>query len=83
MCITLSRNILELREAEIPWHSQRDNLVEMVQVLANLTGSLAKFARDVALLMQPEIGEASEGNHEAAADRPPCRTSTTRLRAPR
>ena len=55
---------LELREAEIPWHSQRDSLVEVVQVLANLTGSLAKFAHDVALLMQPEIGEASEGNHD-------------------
>lgn len=55
---------LELREAEVPWHSQRDNFVETVQVLANLTGSLAKFAHDVALLMQPEIGEASEGNHD-------------------
>lgn len=54
--------LLELREDEIPWHSQRDNLVEVVHVLANLTGSLAKLARDVALLMQPEIGEASEGN---------------------
>lgn len=52
--------LLELREAEVPWHTQRDSLVEMVQVLAGLTGSLAKFARDVALLMQTEVGEASE-----------------------
>jgi 3-carboxy-cis,cis-muconate cycloisomerase len=53
--------ILNLREPELPWHTQRDRLVELVQVLAILTGSLAKFARDVALLMQAEVGEASEG----------------------
>jgi 3-carboxy-cis,cis-muconate cycloisomerase len=52
--------ILELREPELPWHTQRDRFVEVVQVLAILTGSLAKFARDVALLMQAEVGEASE-----------------------
>jgi 3-carboxy-cis,cis-muconate cycloisomerase len=52
--------ILNLREPELPWHTQRDRIVEIVQVLALLTGSLAKFARDVALLMQPEVGEASE-----------------------
>ncbi len=56
--------VLELREPEIPWHTQRDGLVEMVEVLANLTGSLGKFARDIALLMQSEIGEASEGGGE-------------------
>lgn len=56
--------LLELREAEIPWHSQRDSVVEVVQVLANLTGSLAKFARDTSLLMQPEVGELSEGSNE-------------------
>lgn len=57
--------ILELREPELPWHTQRDRLVEMVQVLAMLTGTLAKFARDIALLMQAEVGEASEGAGEA------------------
>jgi len=55
---------LDLREPEIPWHTQRDSLVEMVGALANLTGSLAKFARDVALLMQPELGETSEATSE-------------------
>ena len=52
--------ILDLREPELPWHTQRDNLVEMVQVLAILTGTLGKFAHDIALLMQAEIGEAFE-----------------------
>lgn len=56
--------ILNLREPELPWHTQRDILVEAVQVLAILTGTLGKFARDVALLMQPEIGEAFEGGDE-------------------
>ena len=53
--------MLQLPEPDLPWHSQRDRLEEMVEVLANLTGSLAKFARDIALLMQTEVGEASEG----------------------
>ena len=56
--------LLGLREADVPWHTQRDRLAEMVQALAILTGSLAKFARDIALLMQSEIGEASESKDE-------------------
>ncbi len=52
--------ILELREPDIPWHTQRDNLVEVAQVLALFVGSLGKFAKDVALLMQAEVGEVFE-----------------------
>jgi 3-carboxy-cis,cis-muconate cycloisomerase len=52
---------LDLAEPALPWHTQRDNLVAMVQALATLTGTLAKFGRDVALLMQAEVGEATEG----------------------
>jgi 3-carboxy-cis,cis-muconate cycloisomerase len=52
--------ILELPQPELPWHTQRDRVVEIVQVLAILTGTLAKVARDVALLMQHEVAEASE-----------------------
>lgn len=55
---------LDLPQPDQPWHAQRDRLVEIVEVLANLTGSLAKFARDIALLMQPEVGEASEARSE-------------------
>ncbi|KAA6461857.1 3-carboxy-cis,cis-muconate cycloisomerase [Acidobacteria bacterium AB60] len=57
--------ILHLREPELPWHTHRDRLVELVQLLALLTGSLAKFARDIALLMQPEVAEASEATSPA------------------
>jgi 3-carboxy-cis,cis-muconate cycloisomerase len=63
VCAELAR-ILDLREPELPWHTHRDNLVEMVQVLAILTGTLAKFAKDIALLMQSEIGEATEESNE-------------------
>ena len=52
---------LDLPEPELPWHTQRDTLVAMVQVLAILTGTLAKFGRDIALMMQAEVSEASEG----------------------
>jgi 3-carboxy-cis,cis-muconate cycloisomerase len=51
---------LGLHEPELPWHTQRDRLVELVQVLAILTGTLAKFARDISLLMQVEVAEAAE-----------------------
>jgi 3-carboxy-cis,cis-muconate cycloisomerase len=51
---------LELPEPDMPWHTRRDDLVEVAAVLALLTGSLGKFAKDVALLMQPEVGEVSE-----------------------
>jgi 3-carboxy-cis,cis-muconate cycloisomerase len=56
--------LLDLAEPELPWHAQRDSLVAMVQVLAILTGTLAKFGRDVALLMQAEVSEVSEGAGE-------------------
>jgi len=56
--------ILQLREPDLPWHSQRDNIAEMGQVLALLVGSLGKFAKDIALLMQGEIGEVSEPTKE-------------------
>jgi 3-carboxy-cis,cis-muconate cycloisomerase len=52
--------LLQLKEPELPWQTQRDSLVEVAQVLALAVGTLGKFARDVALLMQTEVGEASE-----------------------
>jgi len=52
---------LDLPEPLLPWHTHRDNLVAMVQSLAILTGTLAKLGRDVALLMQAEVGEVAEG----------------------
>ncbi len=51
---------LELAEPLLPWHTQRDNLVEIATCLGLLVGTLGKMARDVSLLMQTEVGEVSE-----------------------
>lgn len=59
--------ILELKEPELPWHTQRDNLVEVAGVLALLVGSLGKLAKDVALLMQAEVAEVAEPTREGRA----------------
>jgi len=45
---------------DAPWHTHRDRLAELVCTCGVLTGSLGKMARDISLLMQGEIGEASE-----------------------
>lgn len=44
----------------VTWHSARDGFARLGSELAILTGIAAKVARDVTLLMQPEVGEAAE-----------------------
>jgi 3-carboxy-cis,cis-muconate cycloisomerase len=44
----------------MPWHAQRDSLVEFAGWLSLLTGSLAKMAQDIILLAQTEVGEVGE-----------------------
>jgi 3-carboxy-cis,cis-muconate cycloisomerase len=51
---------LNLGAAQVPWHAARDGLAEVVAVLALITGTLAKIATDVILLMQTEVGEVFE-----------------------
>ncbi|MDQ6618907.1 MAG: 3-carboxy-cis,cis-muconate cycloisomerase [Pseudomonadota bacterium] len=53
-------DLLDLRVPEIPWHSQRDRVVEVACALGIAVGTLGKIARDIALLMQTEVGEAFE-----------------------
>ena len=43
-----------------PWHVCRDGLAEAVSLLGLICGSLAKFATDVILLAQTEVGEVAE-----------------------
>ena len=43
-----------------PWHSARDGIAELGAWLGLLAGSLAKFAGDVTLLAQTELGELVE-----------------------
>lgn len=51
---------LGLNAALVPWHVARDGVAEAVSFLALVTGTLAKIATDVVLLMQTEVGEAFE-----------------------
>ncbi len=55
---------LGLREPELPWHTHRDNLIEVATVLGLLAGTLGKVARDVSLLMQSEVAEVFEPAEE-------------------
>jgi len=48
------------RPPAAPWHTQRDELATLICCCGVLTGSLAKMARDISLLMQDELGEATE-----------------------
>ena len=51
---------LGLGEPAITWHVMRDAIVETVQFLALLGGSLGKIAFDVMLMSSTEFGEAAE-----------------------
>lgn len=44
----------------MPWHAQRDSLVEFAGWLSLVTGSLGKMAQDIILLAQTEVGEVGE-----------------------
>ena len=50
---------LELASAP-PWHADRDRLGAFITASALFTASLGKMARDIALLMQDEVGEVAE-----------------------
>ena len=51
---------LGLGVPSITWHSSRDSLAEVVQVLGLVTGSLGKVAVDVSIMTATELGEVSE-----------------------
>ncbi len=51
---------LDLPLPEAPWHTHRDRFAEAASVLAIITGTCGKIARDVSLLMQTDVGEAFE-----------------------
>ena len=53
--------LLGLRLPELPWHANRDPVVEVATFLGLLMGTTGKIARDLALLGQTEIGEVAEG----------------------
>ena len=51
---------LGLKYPDAPWHTHRDRLATLLCACGVLTGSLGKMARDISLLMQGEVAEASE-----------------------
>jgi 3-carboxy-cis,cis-muconate cycloisomerase len=51
---------LKLERPPIPWHSARDGFARLGSEAAILCGAAGKIARDVSLLMQPEVGEVAE-----------------------
>ena len=55
---------LGLQNPPAPWHAHRDRLAALLCACGVYTGSLAKMARDVALLMQEEVSEAAEPGGE-------------------
>jgi 3-carboxy-cis,cis-muconate cycloisomerase len=55
---------LALGVPDLPWHVQRDRFAETAALLALICGSLSKFALDITLMMQTEVGEVSEPHEE-------------------
>ena len=55
---------LKLPLPQAPWHTHRDRIAEAASVLAILTGSCGKIARDVSLMMQTDVAEAFEPSGE-------------------
>ena len=51
---------LGLAHAPVTWHSARDGFARLGAEAAILAGAVGKVARDVSLMMQPEVGEAAE-----------------------
>ncbi len=61
---------LGLAVSPLPWHSQRDRLIELAGWLGLVTGSLGKIAGDVFLLSQAEVGEVREGTGGGSSTMP-------------
>ena len=61
---------LELAAPDIAWHAHRDRLVRFACALGVACGTLGKIARDVALLAQTEVGEATEAKSGGSSAMP-------------
>ena len=59
VAVVLARE-LDLTLPAMPWHGQRDRIVEIATILGLMVGTLGKIARDVSLCMQTEVGELAE-----------------------
>jgi 3-carboxy-cis,cis-muconate cycloisomerase len=50
----------------LPWHTDRQRLLDIASACAGASAALSKIARDVTLLAQSEVGEVREGGGDAA-----------------
>lgn len=72
---------LDLPAPALPWHSQRDGLVELGSWLGLVAGSLGKLAGDVLLLCQNEVGELREGGGGGGSSTLPQKANPVRAEA--
>ncbi|UKV16819.1 3-carboxy-cis,cis-muconate cycloisomerase [Thalassospiraceae bacterium SW-3-3] len=71
--IEVERNLadeLELPPTDMPWHSQRDVLVDFAAQLTALSGALGKMGQDLVLLAQSEIAEVQPGKGGGSSTMP-------------
>lgn len=64
---------LGLAEPDLPWHTRRDGIAEIVCALGVLAGAMAKIATDLVLLSQTEVAEvgvAAEGEKGTSSAMP-------------
>ncbi|KJE37049.1 fumarate lyase [Thalassospira sp. HJ] len=61
---------LDLPLADMPWHAQRDGLVDFASQLTALTGALGKMGQDLVLLAQSEIAEVQPGKGGGSSTMP-------------
>ncbi|HWM84623.1 MAG TPA: 3-carboxy-cis,cis-muconate cycloisomerase, partial [Kofleriaceae bacterium] len=55
---------LGLTAPKLPWHTARNRIAELAGALGEAAGSIAKPARDLALLAQTEVAEVREGGDD-------------------
>lgn len=72
---------LELAAPAMPWHSQRDGLIELGNWLGLVAGSLGKVAGDILLLCQNEVGELREGGGGGGSSTMPQKSNPVRCEA--
>jgi 3-carboxy-cis,cis-muconate cycloisomerase len=53
---------LGLPTPDLPWHAERDRVVEIASGVGIATGAVGKIAQDILLLSQTELGEVAEGS---------------------
>jgi 3-carboxy-cis,cis-muconate cycloisomerase len=62
---------LGLPDPPLPWHTERLRVIDVASAMARVTATLSKVARDVTLLAQTEVAEATEGAPASGGEQRP------------